>query len=498
MLPARLVHDFGIRAQLRLLIGAALGGLAVFALLAFVTIDEIGAGSPEFAHNRVAGEVGRDFAAPSQSLLSIYPFFSQPVTVSAPADVERLKLLLLQAHAKLEAGHQHYLPTLAPGHLRDLVAVNAYVSAEEWFYLAENEYMPAIERGDLVEANTIRAEEMEPLFQRNSDACEEIGRLSDKWRDANRAGVAATVHSRTWQLAAWGAAVLLVQILLGAVIDARVGASKRQLQATLEELRRKDATVGAFVHIVSHDLRTPLVNLQGFSSELDSSYMDLKKILGGLDMPDDVRASVGRVLESDIKDALYFISAASSRFKRLIDCLLQFSRLDREEYVLAPIHTRSLVQNTLGELQSEIEQAGASVVLDDLPDLAADSSALGLVFNNLLSNAVKYRAPGRKLIVRVGGQTEKGMAHVWVGDNGVGIPARAMPRLFKIFQRLHPDLAPGEGMGLAVVQRIVELHRGKVWAESTADVGTTIHICLPTLKPSAFARTIEEIKHHAR
>ena len=199
MQPVRLVHGMGIRFQVRMLVAVAFGGLAVFASLAFITMSEISASAPEFAHNRLAGEVGRDFAAPSQSLLGIYPFFSQAVTVSDPAHAERLKQLLLQVHAKLEAGHRHYLQALAPGRLRDLVTVDAYESAEEWFYLAENEYMSAVERGDLEQANSIRTEQMEPLFERNSTAAEKIGELSDQWSAANRTTVARTVRRRTWQ-----------------------------------------------------------------------------------------------------------------------------------------------------------------------------------------------------------------------------------------------------------------------------------------------------------
>jgi signal transduction histidine kinase len=105
---------------------------------------------------------------------------------------------------------------------------------------------------------------------------------------------------------------------------------------------------------------------------------------------------------------------------------------------------------------------------------------MGQVFSNLISNALKYSKPGRPARIVIGGEILNGSAHYWVGDNGVGIAASEQRRLFQVFQRFHPDLASGDGMGLAIVKRIIERHRGKVWAESEEGVGTTFHFELPT------------------
>jgi signal transduction histidine kinase len=496
MNPFRVGHDLGIRAQLRLLVAIAVAGLSLFAGVTYITIGEVRAGSSAFLHYRVALDVARDFASPSQSLISVYPFFFQSRNIAGPADVERLKRLLVEAHARLEDGHKHYLQVLAPGRVRDLVTGDAYESAEAWFEIAEKEYMPAMERGDMDRANEIRKEKMEPIFQRNSAVNQEVSRQAAAWIAANRSEVAETVRGRTWQLMAVGAATIIAQLLLGLVIDARVGSSTRILQTALEELRRKNAEVEAFVYIVSHDLRAPLVNLQGFSHELENSCVDLKEAMRGILMPEDVHVTVERILDSDIKGAIVFISAASSRLERLIDSLLQLSRQGRQPYSLTPIDARALVQNTLAALALEIEKAGASIVVDDLPNFEGDRTALGIVLTNLLINALRYRDPSRPLVVRVGGQREKGMAHVWVNDNGVGIPAAGVSRLFKVFQRLHPALAPGEGMGLAIVQRILERHQGKVWAESIEGAGSTFHFRLPFSKSNRRPTPVKELNNN--
>src|SRR5439155_26172058 len=100
-------------------------------------------------------------------------------------------------------------------------------------------------------------------------------------------------------------------------------------------------------------------------------------------------------------------------------------------------------------------------------------------------NALHYLQPGRPGRVSVGGgEADDGSVHYWVRDNGAGIPASALPRLFQVFQRFHPKLAAGEGMGLAIVKRAVERHGGRIWAESQEGVGTTMHFTLPTRRPT--------------
>jgi signal transduction histidine kinase len=105
------------------------------------------------------------------------------------------------------------------------------------------------------------------------------------------------------------------------------------------------------------------------------------------------------------------------------------------------------------------------------------------VFSNLIGNSVKYLKPGRPGHIEIGGEREGREAHCWVRDNGAGLPASAKTRLFQVFQRFHPDLAPGEGMGLAIVRRVVERHGGRIWAEGEEGVGSTFHFTLPCGAP---------------
>jgi len=278
---------------------------------------------------------------------------------------------------------------------------------------------------------------------------------------------------------------------LAADLETRVVERTRQLESTVGELRRKNQEVEAFVYIVSHDLRAPLVNVQGFARELELNCASLKSILAGCALADPTRDAVAEILDEEIAGALRFISASASKFERLIDALLGLSRHGRQVYQIVEVDVEALVASSVASLQQSVVDAGAKVAIGALPRVHADATALGQVFSNLIGNSLKYRSPGRPLKVEIGGDSEAGAVHFWVRDNGLGIPESGKSRLFQVFQRFHPQHAPGEGMGLAIVHRIVERHGGNISAESQEGKGTTFHFSLPR-KPRAAGGEMQE------
>jgi len=248
-----------------------------------------------------------------------------------------------------------------------------------------------------------------------------------------------------------------------------------ELAAANKGLAEKNEEVEAFVYIVSHDLRTPLVNLQGFCKELELSCEELRERLSS-SIPDP-RAQT--ILNDDIPGALRYVGASSTKFHRLINALLELSRYGRQEYRSEELSLAELVQSSLDLLQLSIATRGIQVCVGPLPAVRGDPTALGQVFANLIGNAIKYLQPGRPGQIEVGAEPRNGFVHCWVRDNGAGLPASAKARLFQVFQRFHPALAEGEGMGLAIVRRVVERHGGKIWAEGEEGVGTTFHFTLP-------------------
>jgi signal transduction histidine kinase len=267
--------------------------------------------------------------------------------------------------------------------------------------------------------------------------------------------------------------------------DERLRAANRELRLRTEELAHKNEEVEAFVYIVSHDLRAPLVNLQGFSRELQISCDSLGRHLAGAPLPAGTREAVRDLTDVEIPASLRFISASTAKFERLINALLQLSRSGRRELQPEELDMDAQVAATLDSLRRLIEERGAEVVVGPLPPARADATAVGQLFSNLVTNALRYLQPGRPGRIELGGERIDGANRYFVRDNGVGIAAAAEKKLFQVFQRFRPDLAEGEGIGLATIKRIVERHGGRVWAESTEGVGTTFYFTLPPAEAGA-------------
>jgi signal transduction histidine kinase len=254
-------------------------------------------------------------------------------------------------------------------------------------------------------------------------------------------------------------------------------------------LAQKNQENELFVYSVSHDLRSPLVNLQGFSQELDLACQDLRQLLDRPDVPAALRERICRVLDENVAEATHFIQTAVSRLGRIIDALLRLSRAGRVEYQPQELDLNATVRRVVEALRGTIQQRGAQVVVSDLPPCWADPSAVEQVFANLIGNAVNYLDPNRPGRIEVGSAetgpgVNPGMRVYYVRDNGLGIPEPYQQRVFTAFQRLHGDVAPpGEGIGLALVRRAVERHGGKVWVESAAGQGSTFSITLPMAVP---------------
>jgi PAS domain S-box-containing protein len=264
-----------------------------------------------------------------------------------------------------------------------------------------------------------------------------------------------------------------------AELEERVAERTAALAAANVILGQKNDEVEAFVYIVSHDLRAPLVNIQGFANEISRGCGSLEQTLRNAALGRDVETAVLTIVREDIAGALRYINASTLKFQRLIDTLLLLCRTGKEELRLEEADVRTIVDSTILSLRQTIRISGAEVIAEALPGFRGDVTAIGQVFSNLISNALKYLKPGRPGRIVIGGEILNGTTHYWVRDNGSGIPASVQPRLFQVFQRFHPDLASGDGMGLAIVKRLVERHGGRVWAESEEGVGTTFHVELP-------------------
>jgi signal transduction histidine kinase len=244
-----------------------------------------------------------------------------------------------------------------------------------------------------------------------------------------------------------------------------------------------------FVYSVSHDLRSPLINLQGFSEELGLSYRDLQALFRHEGIPPAVRAQGHKLMTENIEDSIRYIQTAVGRLARIIDALLRLSRAGRVEYHWQTLDLQTMIRKIVDALHDTIADKKVEVVVGELPPSCGDPTAVEQIFANLIGNAVNYLDDTRSGTIEVGctdselAGTAAGLHVYYIKDNGLGIPEAYHQRVFTAFSRLHADVAQGEGIGLALVRRMVERHGGKIWLQSTAGAGSTFFVALPAPAP---------------
>lgn len=268
-------------------------------------------------------------------------------------------------------------------------------------------------------------------------------------------------------------------------LERRVAERTAELTEANRELHQKNQENETFVYSVSHDLRSPLVNLEGFSQELALACQDVRDILADAGLPPAVRERALCLVDGDMGDSIRFIRTAVRRLSNIIDALLRLSRAGRIEYQRQPVDVDATTRRITDSMRATIDQRGAAVTVRALPPAWGDPTALEQVFANLIGNALNYLDPARPGHIEVGSENGRGpglpgLQTYYVKDNGLGIPEAYQHKVFQAFQRVHPEAAPGEGMGLAIVRRIVERHQGKVWVESRPGEGSTFFVALPT------------------
>jgi PAS domain S-box-containing protein len=233
---------------------------------------------------------------------------------------------------------------------------------------------------------------------------------------------------------------------------------RRVAQRTVE-LESANKELEAFSYSVSHDLRAPLRAIDGFSQAVLEDY--------GAQLPEEGK----RYLET--------IRGGAQRMGFLIDDLLTFSRLSRLPLNKRSVNSQRLVQETLAELGFPFRERKVEVRMGDLPRCSGDAALLKQVWLNLLSNALKYTRQREPAVIEIDCKEDNGEKTYFVGDNGSGFDMRYAGKLFGVFQRLHrADEFEGTGVGLAIVQRIVSRHGGRVWADAALNRGATFYFTL--------------------
>ena len=242
-------------------------------------------------------------------------------------------------------------------------------------------------------------------------------------------------------------------------------------------LTAANGEIQRFAYIVSHDLRAPLVNIMGFTSELEQAAAVLSRHA----MTDDAPADLREAAREDIPEALRFIKSSTGKMDRLINAILKLSREGQRLLAPEPLDMNALLGGLVETMRHQAESRDAQVSLGTLPDLVGDRLAVEQVFGNVVENALKYLAPGRPGDIRIQGRLEGSMARYEVSDNGRGIAARDYERVFELFRRAGDQTVPGEGIGLAHVRALVRRLGGSIDCVSELGVGSTFVIELPVV-----------------
>ncbi len=344
-----------------------------------------------------------------------------------------------------------------------------------------------IERSLLARAQTdLIQQRLDQLVARERQALTQ-GR--ERAEDSGRMLLVATVGGL-------GLAILLVaaairQLRARATSLEAANAEIRQLSESLErrvaertaDLEDANAEIQRFAYVVSHDLRSPLVNVMGFTSELAIAHRQVADWLDQLERDGHpLPAETAAAVRHDMPESIGFIQASTGRMDRLIRAILELSREGRRALAFEEVDLAALVAGLAVTLKTQLDAAEARLEIDELPTLTTDRMAVEQILANLLDNAIKYLRPGVPGLVRVWAEPERRDWLVHIEDNGRGIAPHDRERVFELFRRAGTQDRPGEGIGLAHVRALARRLGGAVLLSSVPGEGSRFTLKLPSAR----------------
>ena len=249
------------------------------------------------------------------------------------------------------------------------------------------------------------------------------------------------------------------------------------------ELTRANEEIQRFAYIVSHDLRAPLVNVMGYTAELEQAGRVIDKQMTAVETkaPKLIEQDALTAVREDVPEAIGFIRASTEKMDRLINAILKLSREGRRNLVPEHLDMTVMVRNIADSVRHQTQSSGAEIAVEPLPPLESDRLSVEQIVGNLIDNAVKYLDPSRPgRIVVTGEEIAGGWILYRIADNGRGISERDHERIFELFRRAGKQDRPGEGLGLAFVRNSVRRLGGDITLESELGKGSTFILKFPT------------------
>ena len=242
-------------------------------------------------------------------------------------------------------------------------------------------------------------------------------------------------------------------------------------------ITEKNKQLENYLYITTHDLRTPLVNIQGYGGRLEKQANSIKCFLEQCQLEPEVKQNLDKLTNQDMPKTLDIILTSVTKMDTLLNGLLHISRTGKARLVITKVNMNLLFDSVFYANHYLIQQHNVEINIGDVPDCYGDENFLNQVFSNIISNAIKYQNTSRKLKIEITAETKPNTVIYSIKDNGMGIAERHLDKIWNVFFRV--DAASpqsGEGIGLSFVKRIVHKHKGKIWAKSEEGKGSSFFI----------------------
>ncbi len=247
----------------------------------------------------------------------------------------------------------------------------------------------------------------------------------------------------------------------------------------LHRLKIKNEELQSVVYTASHDLKSPLVNVQGFTGELIRDCESLIKYCESQSITPSVWQEIRTMIKENIPVYIRYIKTSVDKMSMLLDGLLKVSRIGTQQLNFENLDMNELLENIKREMSYQVTKLNGTIDVERLPPCMGDARQINQLFTNLIDNALKYRSPDRPPAIQISGKYENGFCVYSVRDNGRGILPEHTKHIFEIFYRLDPSSpVKGEGLGLTIVQRIVDRHDGRVWIEPVEGHGACFCVAI--------------------
>jgi len=271
--------------------------------------------------------------------------------------------------------------------------------------------------------------------------------------------------------------------ILGTLSSGEDVTDTKKLEAEREnliiKLAKSKKETEEFIYTVGHDLKSPLVNIQGFSNELNESIKELLKFISESEMDNDFKKSLSEKIEKEIGECMDYINISSNKMISLINGLLKLSKIGFINFNFKMIDMNNCIKEAVDLFKFKISEKKLNISIDNLPECYGDEIYINQVFSNLVDNSIKYLSPKRAGKIKISGHKGKNFSVYYVEDNGIGIPDNYKDKIFNIFFRTNQISTTSDGLGLTIVKKIIEIHSGKIKVESVENEGTKFILHIP-------------------